>query len=112
MTMCAVSQVDTWLNRADVQAALHANTSGLPGPWRGCSALRYSLRDEADSMLPLYPPLLSAGLRILIFSGTVDAAVPATGAPAARVARFPKVLTAHRGQQHAAALRRRWPLAC
>ena len=41
---CVDLEVATYLNRPDVQAALHVNTSGqLPGPWADCSdTVKYS----------------------------------------------------------------------
>ncbi len=67
-----------------MQAAIHANTTGLPFPWEQCSSfLNYSIPDQAVSMLPVYQFLLANApqLRILVYSGDVDAMVP-VGVPA------------------------------
>ena len=35
---CVDLEVEAYLNRPEVQAALHVNASGeLPGPWQDCS---------------------------------------------------------------------------
>lgn len=35
---CIDSEAEAYLNRRDVQLALHANVSGqLPGPWQDCT---------------------------------------------------------------------------
>ena len=76
---CIDSEAEAYLNRPDVQHALHANTSGqVAGPWADCSPrLRYLRRDLLVPMLPVYRRLLRrGGLRMLVFSGDVDAIVP------------------------------------
>mmetsp|Transcript_27823 Transcript_27823/g.77830 ORF Transcript_27823/g.77830 Transcript_27823/m.77830 type:complete len:440 (+) Transcript_27823:44-1363(+) len=60
----------TYLNRADVQAALHAR----PTQWVSCAGaddgLLYNTSDP--NMVPFYTPLFDAAKRVLIFSGDVD----------------------------------------
>ncbi|KAL4448224.1 hypothetical protein ABPG75_005443 [Micractinium tetrahymenae] len=78
---CIDSETEAYLNRPDVQQALHANVSGeLPGPWQDCtSKISYSRRDLLSSMLPVYRDLLDQGIKILVYSGDVDAIVPVIG---------------------------------
>ncbi|KAJ7559271.1 hypothetical protein O6H91_04G076900 [Diphasiastrum complanatum] len=77
---CVDNEVEVYLNRPDVQAALHANVTGLPYRWIDCSDIvNYSQKDGLLSMLPTYRTLLQSGLDILIYSGDVDAMVPVTG---------------------------------
>jgi serine carboxypeptidase-like clade 2 len=81
---CILNPVTTYLNRADVQRALHANVSGtLPGPWAYCSdavLYGYSSVDSATSMIPVYQQLLRAGgLKMLIYSVDVDSVIPLLG---------------------------------
>lgn len=78
---CIDNEVELYLNRKDVQIALHANTTGdIPGPWRSCTDnLYYSKQDVMESMIPLYKELLQSGIRILIYSGDIDAILPITG---------------------------------
>ena len=60
-----------------MQAAIHANTSHLPYPWDECSNIvNYSRDDLLSSMLPVYRDLIAAGVKMLVFSGDVDAIVP------------------------------------
>ena len=64
-------QVEAYLNRADVQAAIHVEPSLIPtGHWSGCSnAISYSRYDLLTSMLPIYREVM-AGLpdgRFLVF---------------------------------------------
>ncbi|EFN56433.1 hypothetical protein CHLNCDRAFT_22188 [Chlorella variabilis] len=79
---CIDSETEAYLNRRDVQLALHANISGqLPGPWTDCTQrIEYSRSDLLSSMLPLYRRLLDEeDIKILVYSGDVDAIVPVIG---------------------------------
>ncbi|KAL3160666.1 hypothetical protein ABBQ32_010583 [Trebouxia sp. C0010 RCD-2024] len=79
---CVDDEVEIYFNREDVQKAMHANTTGMPGPWLGCNPLiAYSMDDLFTSMLPKYRDILKheADLDILIFSGDVDGIVPVIG---------------------------------
>jgi len=74
---CIDDHVTRYLNRADVQKAIHANISYN---WNMCSSLvDYSRTDLLHSMLPTYQALVKSGLSILVYSGDVDAVVPYTG---------------------------------
>jgi serine carboxypeptidase-like clade 2 len=57
-----------WLNRPDVQIAIHANTPRTP--WSGCSGIGYDV--TWPSNLPDYQAMFDAGLDVLIFSGDLD----------------------------------------
>ena len=58
MTAVALCQIDTYLNRLDVQEAIHANTK-LPYKWSECSSvLNYSRTDLLTSVLPVYEFLI------------------------------------------------------
>lgn len=77
---CIDDFTTTYLNNPTVKAAIHANASIT---WQGCSDIvNYSRFDLLTSMLPVYNFLFSAGLRILVFSGDVDAIVPTLGTKA------------------------------
>lgn len=80
---CAEDKIKTYLNRADVQAALHVVPSLIPsGAWVGCSSvISYSRFDLLTSMLPVYREVLSRlpSGRFLVYSGDVDLIVPHTG---------------------------------
>ncbi|KAG0604170.1 hypothetical protein M758_10G150300 [Ceratodon purpureus] len=69
-----------YFNRPDVQKAMHANTTGIPYEWVGCSdPLFLNWQDSATTVLPIYQELLEAGLRLWVFSGDADSVVPTTG---------------------------------
>jgi len=80
---CVDNRVEDYFNDPAVQAAIHANVSGfLPYRWRDCAPveqLQYSREDVISSMLPVYARLLGEDLKILVYSGDIDAIVPVTG---------------------------------
>lgn len=66
-----------YLNREDVKAALHVKSSIK---WQMCSDSVYEQYERSkEASLYLYPSLINAGLRIMIFSGDTDMAVPFNG---------------------------------
>jgi serine carboxypeptidase-like clade 2 len=76
---CVDDAVQTYMNRPDVQAAIHANASIK---WTDCSSVvNYSRFDLLSSMLPTYSYLLTNApdARFWVYSGNVDAIVPFTG---------------------------------
>ncbi|CAA0839048.1 Serine carboxypeptidase-like 34 [Striga hermonthica] len=76
---CASSYTSIYLNRADVQRALHANVTGLNYPWTHCSDAITKWNDAPFSILPILRQLIAAGQRIWVFSGDTDGRVPVTG---------------------------------
>jgi len=65
-----------YLNRADVQTALHVKTT----KWEICNFDINSGYDRTSkSMVPIYKYLLANKARVLIYSGDTDFAVPFTG---------------------------------
>jgi len=80
---CVDNEVEQYFNRPEVQAAIHANVSGmLPYPWADCAdapRLVYSRTDLLSSMMPTYERLLQKGIRILVYSGDIDAILPLVG---------------------------------
>ncbi|XP_060168278.1 serine carboxypeptidase-like 26 isoform X1 [Lycium barbarum] len=73
---CVEYYVSDYLNLPHVQKALHANLTNLPNPWEACRNLNW--KDSPSSMFPIYRRLIASGLRILLFSGDVDAVVSVT----------------------------------
>ena len=68
---CRDDKTVAYLNTPAVKAAIHANASIV---WAGCSSVvDYSRFDLLSSMLPVYEQLIAAGLRMLVYSGDVDA---------------------------------------
>ena len=80
---CIGDSTTAYLNRADVQAAIHVRPGTVPGgAWAGCSSVvNYSREDLLTSMFPVYDYLLTNAptLAYLVFSGDVDGIVPFTG---------------------------------
>ncbi|XP_062229925.1 serine carboxypeptidase-like 34 [Phragmites australis] len=75
---CADHHVIDYLNRADVQEALHANVTGIPYKWAPCSDALNNWADAPASTLPAIKKLVDAGLRVWVFSGDTDDRVPVT----------------------------------
>ncbi|CAJ1947734.1 unnamed protein product, partial [Sphenostylis stenocarpa] len=76
---CTERYSDVYFNSPEVQKALHANVTGIPYSWTGCSDIvGETWGDSPLSVLPIYQEFLDAGLRIWVFSGDADAVVPVT----------------------------------
>ncbi|KAL5543625.1 hypothetical protein UlMin_007409 [Ulmus minor] len=75
---CSDYYVEAYLNRVDVQAAMHANVTKLPYEWQPCSELISDWKDSPSTILPLLQEFMSNGLRVWIFSGDIDGRVPIT----------------------------------
>eukprot|EP00250_Pteridium_aquilinum_P014506 c22033_g1_i1 orf=680-2152(+) len=73
---CLDSHVSMYLNRPDVQEALHANTTGIAYEWTGCSSQITSWVDSPPTMLPILKDLMARGLRVWMFSGDTDGRIP------------------------------------
>ncbi|KAM0062081.1 putative carboxypeptidase D [Helianthus debilis subsp. tardiflorus] len=76
---CEGEYVEKYLNLVDVQNAFHANITKLSYPWSTCSNLIAKWKDSPSTMFPIYKRLIASGLRILLYSGDVDAVVPVSG---------------------------------
>ena len=76
---CEDNYVNEYMNREDVQNALHVNKSII---WSECSnTVKYELKDKMKSVVHIYKELIDdkeADIRILIYSGDDDS-VCATG---------------------------------
>ncbi|CAL4986418.1 unnamed protein product [Urochloa decumbens] len=76
---CTAFYSTKYLNIPEVQTAMHANVSGIVKyPWALCSdPLYYNWTTITPiSMLPIYKELIAAGLKVWVFSGDTDTAVP------------------------------------
>jgi len=78
---CADSWTATYLNRADVQSAIHVNGAVV---WADCSDAvgnLYNLTDVLAPMMPVYKQLIDSGskLKILVYSGDDDAVCSSLG---------------------------------
>jgi serine carboxypeptidase-like clade 2 len=74
---CVGIHLAQYLNLPEVQKAIHAS---IPYPWTDCTGrIRYSRDDLLSSMVPVYQDLFKSSIRMLIYSGDIDAIVPVTG---------------------------------
>ncbi|KAK1360499.1 Carboxypeptidase [Heracleum sosnowskyi] len=74
---CIDFYTDAYLNRPDVQKALHANVTKLDYRWESCSDSLDWLYSSSTS-IPLLQEFMVSGLRVWIFSGDIDGRVPVT----------------------------------
>ncbi|XVE49737.1 hypothetical protein DITRI_Ditri01bG0105100 [Diplodiscus trichospermus] len=75
---CSSDYTDSYLNRPDVQKALHANVTKISYPWTSCSNIISTWKDAPASMLPTIKKLIAGGIRIWVFSGDTDGRIPVT----------------------------------
>ncbi|XP_007052442.2 PREDICTED: serine carboxypeptidase-like 40 [Theobroma cacao] len=75
---CSDNYVYAYLNRADVQEALHANVTKLDHDWEPCSDILRKWRDSPSTIIPLLQEFMANGLRVWVFSGDTDGRVPVT----------------------------------
>uniref|UniRef100_A0A6N2LR22 Uncharacterized protein n=1 Tax=Salix viminalis TaxID=40686 RepID=A0A6N2LR22_SALVM len=76
---CEVKYTERYMNRPEVQSALHANITRIPHSWVPCSSIvRNNWSDSPKSMLPIFRELIAAGIRIWVFRGDADAILPLT----------------------------------
>jgi serine carboxypeptidase-like clade 2 len=75
---CSDDYTYNYMNLKAVQVAIHADP--LSYPWEECSNLvNYNYYDIQKSVIPLYQYFFKTNLKILVYSGDVDAIVPVTG---------------------------------
>ncbi|KAK7323430.1 hypothetical protein VNO77_26902 [Canavalia gladiata] len=75
---CSDNYVQAYLNRRDVQNALHANVTKLKYEWEPCSNTITNWEDSPSTIIPLLHEFLNNGIRVWIFSGDIDGRVPVT----------------------------------
>ncbi|XP_010468839.1 PREDICTED: serine carboxypeptidase-like 40 [Camelina sativa] len=75
---CSDHYVQAYLNRPEVQAALHANATKLPYEWQPCSSVIKKWNDSPTTMIPLIKGLMGQGVRVWVFSGDMDGRIPVT----------------------------------
>ncbi|XP_047149679.1 serine carboxypeptidase-like 45 isoform X5 [Vigna umbellata] len=77
--VCVDDKVTNYLNRKDVQEALHAKLVGVR-KWDVCSnILNYDMLNLEKPTLPVVGSLIKSGVRVLIYSGDQDSVIPLTG---------------------------------
>ncbi|XP_071911056.1 serine carboxypeptidase 1-like [Coffea arabica] len=76
---CSFNYSYTYLNTPAVQKSLHANTTGIPGPWETCNGyIGSNWDDEPDTVLPLIKELTSSGISVWLYSGDTDSVCSVT----------------------------------
>ncbi|KAJ4707492.1 Carboxypeptidase [Melia azedarach] len=76
---CIGDRIFAYLNKPQVQEALHANTTHLPFQWNFCGGpLDYQEENLEINIIPLISDLISEGIPILLFSGDQDTKIPLT----------------------------------
>ncbi|ONK73705.1 uncharacterized protein A4U43_C04F34410 [Asparagus officinalis] len=75
---CLSDYTNAYLNRRDVQEALHANVTGIKYNWTHCSNAIEKWHDAPASMLPIIQKLIKGGLRVWVYSGDTDGRIPVT----------------------------------
>ncbi|GLT86762.1 hypothetical protein SLE2022_048810 [Rubroshorea leprosula] len=77
--VCVEDETVNYLNRKDVQMALHACLIGVRR-WDVCSnTLDYELLDVEISTIIIVGRLVKAGIPVLVYSGDQDSVIPLTG---------------------------------
>ncbi|KAL1559580.1 hypothetical protein AAHA92_09907 [Salvia divinorum] len=64
---CIDQYVHTYLNRPEVQQALHANITKIPYDWQACSKVIGEWQDSPSTVIPHLKDLIAAGLRVWIY---------------------------------------------
>ncbi|GFP82754.1 serine carboxypeptidase-like 40 [Phtheirospermum japonicum] len=76
---CCDYYVHAYLNRPEVQKALHANITSIPYDWQLCNNVLFrKWQDGPATVLPLLKDIMASGLRVWLYSGDVDGNVPVT----------------------------------
>ncbi|BAT87042.1 hypothetical protein LR48_Vigan09g247900 [Vigna angularis] len=74
---CLDDYAKTFYNKPDVQKALHASDGQNLRNWSICNdSIFKSWKQSQTSVIPIYKKLISAGLKIWIYSGDTDGRVP------------------------------------
>ncbi|KAJ4973142.1 hypothetical protein NE237_006316 [Protea cynaroides] len=77
--VCVEDETINYLNRRDVQKALHARLVGVKR-WAVCSnILDYDMLNLEIPTIPILGSLIKAGIPVLVYSGDQDSVIPLTG---------------------------------
>lgn len=75
---CVTDYTQIYMNRPDVQKALHANVTKISYPWTHCSDNITFWSDAPASILPIISKLVAGGIRVWVYSGDTDGRIPVT----------------------------------
>ncbi|KAJ6741661.1 CARBOXYPEPTIDASE [Salix viminalis] len=77
--VCVKEKSSQYLNRKDVQEALHAQLVGVTR-WTGCSSVvNYDMLNLEIPTVNIVGSLVSSGIRVLVYSGDQDSVIPFIG---------------------------------
>ncbi|KAK8710806.1 hypothetical protein V6N13_146115 [Hibiscus sabdariffa] len=77
--VCVEDKIVNYLNRKDVQKALHARLVGVRS-WTVCSSiLDYQVLNLEIPTISIVGSLIKAGIPVLVYSGDQDSVIPLTG---------------------------------
>ncbi|KAK7286666.1 hypothetical protein RJT34_21829 [Clitoria ternatea] len=77
--VCVGDKTTKYLNRKEVQEALHANLIGV-SKWSTCSGvIHYDYQNLEIPTIPILGSLVKSGIRVLVYSGDQDSVIPLTG---------------------------------
>ncbi|XP_019442927.1 PREDICTED: serine carboxypeptidase-like 45 isoform X2 [Lupinus angustifolius] len=77
--VCVEDETITYLNRKDVQEALHAKLVGIAS-WSTCSyILKYDMQNLEVPTISILGTLVKSGIRVLVYSGDQDSVIPLLG---------------------------------
>ncbi|KAL2320637.1 hypothetical protein Fmac_029606 [Flemingia macrophylla] len=74
--VCIGDKVTAYLNRKEVQEALHGSLVGVAN-WSTCSdVLHYDYQNLEIPTIPILGSLVKSGIRVLVYSGDQDSVIP------------------------------------
>ncbi|CAK7340263.1 unnamed protein product [Dovyalis caffra] len=77
--VCAEDETMKYLNRKDVQKALHAQLVGVK-QWTVCSnVLKYDMQNLEINTVPVLGKVVKSGIQVLVYSGDQDSVIPLIG---------------------------------
>ncbi|GLT88069.1 hypothetical protein SLE2022_061110 [Rubroshorea leprosula] len=76
--VCAEDKITNYLNRKDVQEAVHAKLVGVT-TWSLCNLLTHYENNFEDSTFHVIGSLVKSGIRVMVYSGDQDSVIPFTG---------------------------------
>ncbi|KAK8448701.1 hypothetical protein SEVIR_7G086400v4 [Setaria viridis] len=80
LDVCVEDETMSYLNRKDVQQAMHARLSGGVQRWTVCSSvLEYKQLDLQIPTINTVGALVKSGIPVLVYSGDQDSVIPLTG---------------------------------
>ncbi|XP_061353077.1 serine carboxypeptidase-like 45 isoform X1 [Gastrolobium bilobum] len=77
--VCVEDETFTYLNKKEVQEALHAKLVGIT-TWSTCSdVLKYDMQNLEIPTISILGALVKSGIRVLVYSGDQDSVIPLIG---------------------------------